>query len=234
MTWSITPWSARSNISALVMANWRPEIEGMNIVLIGNFNPKIFQPSWFDHHGLIRREEAEEAENLVSVPQLTTFTAAWLTLQVTNERFQASTVDPAHYEALRDLVLGSFALLEHTPLHQMGINKDMHFRLREDRYVQFGHFLLPKHPWEGVLSDPRTRSLTVQGTQTRDSQQVKIFVKVESSIRIEFGVFINTNEHYEASGEASGRKLMSLLGDNWSEAQQASSLIADHLLSQEF
>ena len=93
------------------MPEWRAEIERATIVLLGHFNPKIFQPSWFDHHGLIRAEEAESAENLVSLPELTTFTTAWLSIQVTPDRFQASTIDPAHFEALRDLVLGTFTTL---------------------------------------------------------------------------------------------------------------------------
>jgi len=168
------------------------------------------------------------------VSELTNFTSVWLTVQVTQERFEVSTVDPSHYEALRDLVLGTFGILEHTPIQKLGINRNMHFRLPKERYVPFGHLLVPKEPWRGVLSEPVTRSLTVQGTQKRSSEAPAIFVKIEPSNHIEFGVFINVNEHYESAEEASTQKLMSILRDNWSEAQQAPSKIADHLLDQDF
>ena len=194
------------------MPDLRCELDGVNVVLLGNFNPRIFQPAWFAHYGLIRIEEAETAENVVVFPELTTFTAAWLTVQVTSERFQASTADAGHFEALRDLVLGTFRLLEHTPFDKMGINRDMHYKTPDEiRYVNFGHFLVPKQPWEGILIDPRTRSLTVEGFVSRGQRQAKLTVKVEPSTRVESGVFISTNEHYEESGENSGRALMSAL-----------------------
>src|SRR5947209_7914808 len=104
------------------MRNISCEIEGIHIVLIGAFNPKIFQPAWFAHQGLIRQEEAESAEQVVTVNELSTFTADWLTLQVTPDRLQASTGDAAHFDVLRDLILGTFRLLEHTPVEKMGIN----------------------------------------------------------------------------------------------------------------
>jgi hypothetical protein len=215
------------------MADFRCEIEGVNVVLRGHFNPKIFQPTWFAHHGLIRIEEAEAAENLVSIPELTTFTSDWFRLQVTPDRFEASTADAAHFETLRDLVLGTFSLLEHTPFDQMGMNRIMHYKMpSEERYHGFGHFLVPKEPWRDILTDPRTRSLTIEGFQMRGSSQVKLAVKIEPSSRVEFGVFISTNEHHQVSGEDTGRQLMTALQKYWKEAQAAAKRIANHLLEQ--
>lgn len=211
------------------------EIDGVNVVLLGSFNPKIFQPAWFGHYGLIRQEEAEAAENLVAVPELATFTAGWLTIQVAPERFSAATADAARFEALRDVVLGTFRLLEHTPFDRMGINRSMHYRMpSEERYVAFGHFLVPKAPWQPILDDPRTRSLTVEGFQTRNADTVKMTVKVEPSTRVPNGVFISTNEHYEMPGTDAGRRLMLALEKNWEDAQMVAKQIAEHLLDQTY
>lgn len=211
------------------------EIEGVNVVLLGSFNPKIFQPAWFAHYGLIRQEEAEAAENVVVVPELVAFTTAWLTVQVAPERFFVATADTSRFEAVRDLVLGTFRLLEHTPFDRMGINRNMHYRVpSEERYVAFGHFIVPTAPWDRILDDPRTRSVTVEGFQTRNGERVKIIVKLEPSIRVSTGVFISTNEHYELSGTDAGRRLMIALEKNWEDAQMAARQIAEHLLGQAY
>ena len=38
------------------MRHPQPNIYGHSIVLIGNFNPKIFQPAWFGAEGLLGKE----------------------------------------------------------------------------------------------------------------------------------------------------------------------------------
>ena len=97
------------------MASWRTEIEGASVILLGKFNPAIFQPVWLGVNNLIRAEEAERATIDVINPQVTSFSAEWLRIQVLADRFQATTADPAHYQALRDIVLSIFQLLEYTP-----------------------------------------------------------------------------------------------------------------------
>ena len=212
------------------------EIEGVNIALVGAFNPRIFQPAWFAHHGLIRYEEAEVAETIVTVNELSTFTADWLTLQVTTERFEASTADAAHFDVLRDLVVGTFQILEHTPVNRMGINRNMHYRVTPvEKYIAFGHFLVPKRPhWAELLSDPRTISVSVAGTQLRGPEKVVITVKVEPSVRIDPGVFISTNEDYKADTDRGILKLLTELKNNWETAQTMAKQIAEKLLRQEY
>ncbi len=39
-----------------------PEISGASIVMVGSFNPAIFQPRWLGSQGIIRPEEAENAK----------------------------------------------------------------------------------------------------------------------------------------------------------------------------
>ena len=40
----------------------KPELYRISIVLLGNFNPKIFQSAWFASQNLIRKIEANEAK----------------------------------------------------------------------------------------------------------------------------------------------------------------------------
>lgn len=140
------------------------EIEGVGIVLVGSFNPKIFQPAWFAAENLIRKEEAQAANIELIHPQVARFSLDWLQLQVTEEQFSATTTQSSFYEPLRDLVLGTFRLLRHTPVRMMGLNRDSHFRMpTEEAWHAFGHRLTPKEPWAGVLKEPGMRSLTMEG-----------------------------------------------------------------------
>ncbi len=102
-----------------------PKIQGHTIVLLGNFNPKIFQPIWFSTEELLQKQEAEKANIEIIHPDVTIFSLDWLRVTVTPERFSAETTQESYYEAVRDLIIGTFSLLRHTPITKMGINIDM-------------------------------------------------------------------------------------------------------------
>jgi hypothetical protein len=109
------------------MAQPTIELEGMNIVLLGTFNPMIFQPAWFSAEGLLRREEAEAVEGVIIHREIASFETSWVNLQVRPERFMASTANSSFYEPLRDLVFGTFQVLHHTPIQKLGLNRNFHW-----------------------------------------------------------------------------------------------------------
>ena len=60
-----------------------PEISGVSVVLLGNFNPAIFTPAWFALHDLLPRQATDNAELQVAHPGLTLFSTEWLYLKIT-------------------------------------------------------------------------------------------------------------------------------------------------------
>ena len=84
-----------------------PEIDGVSIVLLGDFNPAIFAPAWFALHGLLPRGATDGANVQIVCPQVTAFTFDWLRLEVVNNRFNVETLQAPHIH-LRDLVLRTF------------------------------------------------------------------------------------------------------------------------------
>jgi len=38
-----------------------PEAEGLDVVLVGSFNPAIFHPEWFFRQGIVAEQDAKEA-----------------------------------------------------------------------------------------------------------------------------------------------------------------------------
>ena len=201
-------------------------IEGVSIVLVGSFNPAIFHPAWFAREKLIQREEAERADLRIVSPEVSVFSIGWLGLEVTLDRFAASTTQIQHIEPLRDLVLGTFGLLRHTPVKQIGINRLAHYRSpSEEEWHKLGHHLAPKEPWVGLLEKPGMRQVSMLG-QRPDQYRGRITVTVEPSLKMKpaFGVYFVVNDHYENDAEEKGReceRMMEILRTAWQTSRRS-------------
>jgi hypothetical protein len=123
------------------------EISAYSVVLLGNFNPTIFTPAWFEKYGLLTEDEAAAADVSVIHPNIARFSAAGLTVQVENTRFSTTGVVSA--VQIKDFVLKTFRdYLSHTPLRMMGINREVHFKLANaDARMRLGRSLAPLAPW---------------------------------------------------------------------------------------
>lgn len=215
------------------MEKLHPAIQEHSIVLVGNFNPTIFQPAWFAAEGLIRKQEAEEANLTIGHPDVMIFSLDWLRIEVTRGRFIVATAMEPYDEIIRDLVLGTFKLLSHTPIRMMGINRQMHFEMSsEEQWHAVGHKLAPKEIWDGILEKPGTRSLTMEESQRSDGLYGYIRVTVEPSTKIHPGIFIKINDHFEVGDtKAIGNKeIVSILEKNWSKSYTKSASIIFTLL----
>ncbi len=211
------------------------EYEQASIVLVGGFNPQIFQPPWFAKHGLLGSSEADNAKIGVIHPEIVAFTADWCSLNVTQERFVAHTLREDCYPRLRDLVKGTFTLLRHTPIRQMGLNREIHYSMpSNEAYHNVGHKLAPKEPWAGVLKEPGMQTVAMQG-QRPDDYKGLILVRVEPSRRKEVkdGVFVQINDHYEAKNQEAGEgcdELIDVLSRSWDISLERSKKMAEKLL----
>ncbi len=206
------------------------ELEGASIVLIGSFNPAIFQPEWFARMSLIRASEAADAKIDVIAPPVTSFKLEWVVIQVTTDRFTVSTADMAHLAPLSELVLGTFDILEHTPVKQMGLNRDMHYRAPSlDLWHSIGDRLAPKGDWDGLLESPGMQTIQISGKRS-GSSALRLTVTAQPSIRVQPGVYFGTNEHFVNKEESPAAELMRVLKDHWLGAQEYAKTIAEALL----
>ncbi len=223
-----------------------PEISGMQIVVVGQFNPAICSPAWFAHNGLLRESVAANAQVQVVHPQVTDFTADWLHLQVTDDRFSAGT-QQAPYERLRDLVVRVFSeCLQHTPLKACGINRNVHFLVRDAAARDMiGTTLAPVEPWgpwRGELDlDGEFGGMTaVRMAQLRPDGRHRggqVNVTVEPSVRVGTeggtGVYVGVNDHFvtDQEGADSAARLMEILADEFTPSRERSDGIIDHIMS---
>ncbi|MBC8236299.1 hypothetical protein H8E77_42670 [bacterium] len=206
------------------------DIQGVNIVLRGHFNPAIFHPSWFAAQELIGQLEADEAAIELVHPEAAIFNADWLQIRVVRNRFQAGTAQEPYHEPLRDLVVGVFSFLSHTPVSAMGINHDFHFRMESEKsWHEVGDRLAPKQDWEDLLDEPGMLSLTMKGKRTDDFDGY-FQVRVEPSSRIQYGVFVAVNDHYQfVEPSAGSNEISGILTEQWSESMERSLKIAQKI-----
>jgi len=175
--------------------------QGFNIVLIGNFNPVIFQPQWVAAHGLLRQQEADAAEVKVIHPDVVIFQAEWVKFHVTRDRFLAGTMQEAFFNSLADLVIGTFQILQHTPIRMLGINSDFHFRFdSEETWNEFGDRIAPKEMWRTLMGKPGLLSLEIKGAREHSTAPGYVRVQVQPSAEYHPGASINVNDHYELPG----------------------------------
>jgi hypothetical protein len=211
-----------------------PEFQGMHVVLVGAFNPSIFHPVWFASEGLIRGGEADTAEIEIIHPDLAIFAMEGFRIEINKIRFSVSTTQGSLFEVVRDLALGTFRILKHTPINMLGINFEAHYKMNSvEKWHEVGHTLAPKPPWGDTLDAPGMRSLTMEEAIRRDGHAGYLRVKVEPSVRIIPGVYVNINDHFQKPSDSKttgSEEMMVILENTWETSRQRSSEIIRTLL----
>jgi hypothetical protein len=192
--------------------------QSLNIVVIGAFNPPIFQPAWLAAEGLIRPGDGEAAEVEIVHPEVTVFETEWMRCQVTRERFSMATQRESHYEPLRDLVASVFRLLRHTPTRVCGINHTEQLRFdNRDEFDALGWSLVPATNWEGVLDRPGVARLDEVG-QRDDDRAGYVRAQLEQPLDGTLEMTAQVNDHIEFSPtptQESTAELSELLLNDW-------------------
>lgn len=211
------------------MDSLRPELDGLYVVLVGSFNPAIVHPAWLAKHGLVSEAEEADAEIEIIRSEIAAYRLGPFRFVLQQERFQVETAQPDQGFRLRDLVGRTFAILKETPIKQLGINRTMHFRMpSEEAWHQVGHRLAPKDLWSGLVDKPGTTAVSVRGQRPGgDSKQFN--VRIEPSIQVIPGAFIQTNDHYESDAGAA-EWTVDALSKSWDGSQTYALKLAQELL----
>jgi hypothetical protein len=171
-------------------------------VLLGDFNPVIFQPSWFSSERLLTVEEAQIAAVEIVHPDVTVFQLPWIGVNVTRERAQFNCLAEPYFERVVGLVSNAFDLLRHTPIRMMGLNNDAHVRASSlDKWHKLGDDLAPKEFWKEFFSTPGMQSLTIRQPINEETRKGRTEVTIEPSARIQPGVYIRINDHFDFTGQ---------------------------------
>ncbi len=223
------------------------EIFSSSIVVVGNFNPAIFSPDWLVRNKLIgegdadaTRGEDQKKRTIVS-GQVTAFEADWFALQVLDNKFTL-TNKSALSPALKDLAVGVFQLVPHTPVAAVGLNFMGHFKLTTtDEFHRVGDVLAPKDIWKDLYPDEMSgvADLTIRiqhgtrdkGAETNDEKRIS----VQPSDKIKGGIYLGYNDHHDVSVMKDdlrpAERAATIIDTQWESAWQDAVRVFDSVLS---
>jgi hypothetical protein len=178
-----------------------PAAEGLEVSVIGAFNPAIFHPDWFLRQKLISEEEAKSPESQINVVgrEVSEIQICGMKLFCTNDRFTLATANISKAARMQDLLLQIFTTLSHTPVTACGINPHAHYQVADEKYWhKIGHTLAPKQLiWDELLEHPGMQSLIVKARREGDFPgEIHLRVEPSQDRRFHPGVFVQANWHY--------------------------------------
>ncbi|MFI5957741.1 hypothetical protein [Cryptosporangium sp. NPDC051539] len=185
------------------MASPTIALDVASVVIKGAFNPAIFSPQWFIANDLLGPDEGADPVLDAITPQFAVFSIGWLKFQAVPDTLQIQTESLDDTEQLRDLAIAILRTLPHTPLSALGINRNLHFdagsRKRQNR---IGDLLAPKKVWSSVLVHPAMLSTSIIGARRDGAFGGSVTVTVEPAPRMESGVHVSTNDHYDLTRDS--------------------------------
>ncbi len=225
-----------------------PEIDNASIVLLGRFNPAIFQPWWFAKNGIIGEQEAFEAEIEIIHPELCKFQTEYFFVQAERNRFMVRS-NSGPLELIKDFALKTFTdFLTYTPIGILGINRSVHFDAgSNEARIALGKKLAPWEPWgewarsfEGEDTEEQGGMLNLTMRQNRSKKEglkgyVRAKIQPSSELSGNSGVFMDINNHYDVVGleEAVGcSKVMYVLEHQWNKAMGHAEFIINQIMKE--
>src|SRR5258707_1880028 len=102
------------------MNNPRLEAEGLEVNMVGSFNPKIFHPAWFGKFDVITEADLQESTVRIVSNDIADIEMRGIRIVCMKDRLSIATTDPTRYEMMQDWLLLIFGLLPHIPLMSLG------------------------------------------------------------------------------------------------------------------
>ena len=185
---------------------YNPEKNQCSVVLIGDFNPLMFQPEWFKRNGIISPEEVDIAENNKTSPmvisnQITMFKTSQFDIRIEQKRFQV-VAEKEPFIVLKDFVIKTFEKLGGLIITAVGFNYSAHYNIGDkSKYELIGDRLAPKKYWNDLLGDEVTgtdrksglMSITMQKNMENDKGHLSMIL--QPSAVVNTGVFLSCNDH---------------------------------------
>lgn len=202
-----------------------------SIVLIGSLNPVIFHPEWLSKLELISPRDLDGADIKIVHPEITQFKLPWSTLEVQQNRFIVRTNDPAYFLMLRDLAIGIFTFLEHTPITAMGINSIVRYRADNvAAWHRIGDALVPKTIWRNFLHGHVGMTKVSVNSELADglsgNKNISISPIMDNHSN---GIIVDINNHFPITDTVNISKI---LQEQWEKLQTEATRLSEGILNE--
>ena len=221
-----------------------PSIYELSVVLVGDFNPRIFIPLWFVNEGLIEQEHIDDDSIDVVHPDVSQFSTEWGSIYVDKHQFRIRT-QVAPLIRIVDLASKLFGeKLPHTPVRAFAINHGIHFKATsDDAYQKFGTTLSPHAAWgewgKSFCGEGSERGglINIEMVQNnvpdRESGHVQCRVQ-PSKVEKPFGLFSFVNDHFNTLDKENNARPASgaaeLISTEYEPSLQRAKIIFDDLM----
>lgn len=226
---------------------YNAEILTSSIVVVGDFNPAIFSPDWLERNKLIGEgdaataREGSQGKETVITRQIATYETEWFTLQVLEGRFTLTSKGVLS-PAFKDLGVGIFQLVSHTPVRALGLNFVGHFKFDSwEQQNKIGDAIAPKDIWNSLYPDTfaglEHMTIRIQHgsrekvTETRDEKRVNI----TPSRIVKYGVSLSLNDHHDVTvGDddlTPAERVAIIINEQWEHAWDEAVSVFDRVLS---
>jgi hypothetical protein len=157
-----------------------------------------------------------------------------MALEVTEQRAAFTTTDESATPGpLRDFVVDLFRVLEHTPIHAMGMNHLLHFVLTEGGWDRLAQRLGPSEPLQAVFPGAGLTSIGWKIPRS-DGLDGEINLQLQPSRRPPRGGWSEWNSHVNLSSAESAegaRPAVEMLEAEWDDDRRRAMETFDFLRS---
>jgi hypothetical protein len=199
-----------------------------SLVVVGNFNPKIFHPEWYIRKKILPEWDysAGESNSFFCQADFSQFEFDGCKLQVFLNQFVLRTTESKNREAIQDFAIRTFEILGETPVSQVGMNSTFIFKLdSKETYFSFGEGLAPSQLWAEAagyvkdVAEERKKDLGVYDLTMQLPRPDDLSGYVRSRLHVQnvpdYVLNFSVNSHVELGDAASADTLRKILLDHW-------------------
>lgn len=144
------------------------EVRNVSLVVEGAFNPLIVQPDWLLAQGLIDQKDREtvlDSKEMMVTPEFVAARFPWLVIEVARDSVYLSTTRESETpDRVRQLAIGMFSSLPHTPITSINVMYNWHLDVDPDRWAELIDAVAPPTRFAELLGQVEFDTLRQQAT----------------------------------------------------------------------
>jgi hypothetical protein len=208
------------------------DVDQFSIVLIGHFQVPRFHPHESAVMDALTDSDIEQLHVTMLLPNdVVAFETQFLSVVVEQGKISVSSKLSAPIpEKARDFIAALIAGLD-MPTTALGINRDFHFPIESaDKFRNLRDEFIQKDRFHSIMKNPLVRALVMQSDRY-DTRAGRIVTRIEPSLIITQGLFIQVNDHFDLPSGTTAMEVADNLAGMCNSASENANSIISHIRS---